>query len=59
MRRRSAAAMALSLLFGVTALDPATCAASALIVSAAALVASCLPARRASSVDPMETLRTD
>jgi ABC-type lipoprotein release transport system permease subunit len=51
--------MALSLLFGVTALDPATCAASALIVSAAALVASCLPARRASSVDPMETLRTD
>jgi putative ABC transport system permease protein len=59
-----AAAMGLSrglssLLFGVTALDPGTYAASALIVSAAALLASYIPARRASSVDPMESLRAD
>lgn len=59
-----AAAMGLSrwissLLFGVTTLDPATYVASALIVSAAALIASYIPARRASSVDPMESLRAD
>ena len=59
-----ASAMALShwissLLFGVKALDPPTYAASALIVSAAALIASYIPARRASSVDPMESLRAD
>jgi len=60
----TAAAMALSrwvasLLFGVTARDPATYAASVLIVSTAALIASYLPARRAASVDPMESLRAD
>jgi len=59
-----AAAMGLSrwissLLFGVTALDPATYAASALIVFAAALIASYIPARRAISVNPMESLRAD
>ncbi len=48
-----------SLLFGVTALDPATYIASALIVLAAALIASYVPARRASLVDPMESLRAD
>ena len=48
-----------SLLFGVTALDPATYVASAIIVSAAALIASYIPARRASSVDPMESLRAE
>jgi ABC-type antimicrobial peptide transport system permease subunit len=59
-----AAAMGLSrwvssLLFGVTALDPATYVASAFIVCAAALIASYIPARRASSVDPVESLRAD
>jgi ABC-type antimicrobial peptide transport system permease subunit len=59
-----AAAMALSrwissLLFGVTALDPATYVASAFVVCAAALFASYIPARRASSVDPVESLRAD
>jgi putative ABC transport system permease protein len=59
-----AAAMGLSrwvsaLLFGVTALDPATYVASALIVSAATLIASYIPARRALSVNPMESLRAD
>ncbi len=59
-----AAAMGLSrwvssLLFCVTALDPATYVASALIVSAAALIASYIPARRALSVNPMESVRAD
>jgi predicted permease len=48
-----------SLLFGVTALDPTTYVASVLIVSAAALIASYIPARRALSVNPMEALRAD
>jgi putative ABC transport system permease protein len=48
-----------SLLFGVTALDPATYVASALIVSTAAVIASYIPARRASSAYPMEALRAD
>ena len=48
-----------SLLFGVTDLDPATYLASAFVVCAAALTASYVPARRASSVDPVESLRSD
>lgn len=48
-----------SLLFGVTARDPATYVGSALIVSTAALIASYIPARRASSINPMESLRAD
>ncbi len=48
-----------SLLFGVTALDPVTYVASALIVFAAALIASYIPARRALSVNPIESLRAD
>ncbi len=59
-----ASAMGLSrwvstLLFGVTALDPVTYVTSTLIVSAAALIASYIPARRALSVNPMESLRAD
>jgi ABC-type lipoprotein release transport system permease subunit len=48
-----------SLLFGVEPLDPLTYAISLVALAAAALVASYLPARRAASVDPMETLRSD
>lgn len=48
-----------SLLFGVEPLDPLTYAISVVALAAAALVASYLPARRAASVDPMETLRGD
>jgi putative ABC transport system permease protein len=48
-----------SLLFGVTALDPATYAASAITVSAAALIASYIPALRTRAVEPMESLRAD
>lgn len=48
-----------SLLFGVTALDPMTYGVAAVVVVAAALVASAIPAHRASSVDPMQSLRAD
>ncbi len=46
-----------SLLFGVAPLDPATYAAATAFLTLAALAATYLPARRAASVDPMETLR--
>ena len=48
-----------SLLFGVTPLDPVTYGISGGIILAAAMTASYIPARRAASVDPMETLRSD
>jgi putative ABC transport system permease protein len=48
-----------SLLFGITPLDPFTYASVPVILLAAALVASYLPARRAAAVDPVETLRAE
>ncbi len=48
-----------SLLYGVTALDPLTYAVSGAALAAGAILASVVPARRAASVDPMETLRSD
>ncbi len=48
-----------SLLFGVTALDTLTYVSSGTVVFAAALIASYIPAVRAASVDPMESLRAD
>lgn len=46
-----------SLLFGITPLDPATYCAAAAVLLIAAMIATYVPARRAASVDPMETLR--
>ncbi|MGH7653627.1 MAG: ADOP family duplicated permease [Gemmatimonadaceae bacterium] len=48
-----------SLLFGVSALDPATYVAVTAVLGVVALGACLVPALRAARVDPMETLRTE
>jgi putative ABC transport system permease protein len=47
------------LLFGVSATDPATFAAVAAVLAAAAMLASYLPARRAARLDPAAVLREE
>jgi hypothetical protein len=42
-----------SLVFGISSIDPVTFASIALFVSAVALLACYIPARRAAKVDPM------
>src|SRR6202022_3672380 len=46
-----------SLLFGVSPLDPATYTAVAFLLISVAMLASYLPARRSTRVDPVEALR--
>jgi ABC-type lipoprotein release transport system permease subunit len=46
-------------LFGVTATDPATSAAAALLLAAGALAAAFIPAWRASNVSATEALRLE
>jgi putative ABC transport system permease protein len=59
-----AGALALSpllgtMLYGVAPTDPGSLAAGCLILGATALVASYLPARRATRVDPLAALRVE
>ena len=48
-----------SLLFGITPLDPLTYVTVPLVLGAAAVLASYLPARRAASINPVEALRVE
>jgi ABC-type lipoprotein release transport system permease subunit len=48
-----------SLLYGIEPTDPATLTSVVLLLGVVALVASYLPARRATALDPVESLRAD
>ena len=48
-----------ALLYGVSPLDPTTFGTVAVLLTSVALVASYLPARRAATTDPVETLRAE
>jgi putative ABC transport system permease protein len=48
-----------SLLFGVTPLDPLTFVAVPIVLGLAAMTAAYLPSRRAASVDPVESMRSE
>lgn len=56
---RDASRVLASLVFGVTAHDPATFIAVATLLLAVALLASLLPAWRATRIDPSSALRAD
>jgi ABC-type antimicrobial peptide transport system permease subunit len=48
-----------TLLYGITPLDPVTYVTVPLVLVAATVLASYLPARRAASVSPVEALRAE
>jgi ABC-type antimicrobial peptide transport system permease subunit len=48
-----------TMLFGVTVTDPPTFGIVALVLAAAALLASFVPAQRACRLDPLKTLREE
>jgi ABC-type lipoprotein release transport system permease subunit len=48
-----------SVLFGISPIDPLTYTAVPLVLVAATVLASYLPARRAAAVDPVQTLRAE
>jgi ABC-type antimicrobial peptide transport system permease subunit len=48
-----------SLLFGISPVDPVTYVAAPVVLAAAAMLASYLPARRIAAVDPVEALKAE
>ena len=48
-----------SMLYGVSAFDPATLIGSVAVLTAVALAAALIPAMRAASLDPSRALRAD
>jgi ABC-type lipoprotein release transport system permease subunit len=48
-----------SLLYGISPLDPITYFTVPLVLAAAAVIASYLPARRAAAINPVEALRVE
>jgi ABC-type lipoprotein release transport system permease subunit len=48
-----------SLLFGIEPMDPVAYMAAIGVILAAAALASYLPARRAATIDPVETLKAE
>jgi putative ABC transport system permease protein len=48
-----------SLLYGISPLDPLTLGWASMVLIAIALVASAVPAQRASRIDPLKALRAD
>jgi ABC-type antimicrobial peptide transport system permease subunit len=48
-----------SLIFGISPHDPITFAAMPILLISAAVLASYLPARRAATIDPVETMRAE
>ena len=55
----SASRVAQGLLFGLSATDTGTVIGAAIVISAMGLLAACIPARRASRVDPIVALRNE
>ena len=47
------------LLYGITATDPWTFVGAAIVLGGIAITASVVPARRATRVDPVQTLKFD
>lgn len=48
-----------SMLYGISPLDAGTWAVAALLMTAAAMAAALIPARRASKVDPLTAIQTE